>query len=154
MRYLIRAVKYFFYFLILLVVIMTVMVAVGFVEADINTMFRNGTQSLWQIAAMLVIFGAIYPFFGFTKKETIVPGEYDQIREGIIMYMLSRGYQLEKEEGENMSFRASGPLNRTFRMFEDRITMTRSFAGFTMEGLRKDVIRLSMGLEHKFRYED
>lgn len=154
MRYLIRAVKYFFYFLILLVVIMAVMVAIGAVEADINTMFRNGTQSLWQIAAMLVVFGAIYPFFGFTKKETIVPGEYSEIREGVIMYMLSRGYYLEKEEGENMFFRASGPLNRTFRMFEDRISMTRSFTGFTMEGLRKDVMRLSMGLEHKFRYED
>lgn len=154
MQYLIRAIKYFFYFLIILVVIMAVMIAIGAVEPDIATMFRNGYDSLWQIGAMLVVFGAIYPFFGFMKKETIVPGEYSEIREGVIMYMISRGYRLEKEEGENLYFRANGPLNKAFRMFEDRISMTRSYAGFTMEGLRKDVIRLSMGLEYKFRNED
>lgn len=154
MRYLTRAVKYFFYFLILLVVIMALMVAFGFVEADINTMFRNGTDSLWQIGAMLVVFGAAYPYFGFMKKNTYINGEYGEIREGIIEYMFNRGYTLETEEGENMTFRAVGPLNRTFRMFEDRITMTRCMTGFVMEGLRKDVVRLSMGLEHKFRYEE
>lgn len=154
MRYLTRAVKYFFYFLILLVVIMALMVAFGFVEADINTMFRNGTDSLWQIGAMLVVFGAAYPYFGFMKKNTYINGEYGEIREGIVEYMFSRGYTLETEEGENMTFRAVGPLNRTFRMFEDRITMTRCMTGFVMEGLRKDVVRLSMGLEHKFRYEE
>lgn len=154
MRYLTRAVKYFFYFLILLVVIMALMVAFGFVEADINTMFRNGTDSLWQIGAMLVVFGAAYPYFGFMKKNTYINGEYGEIREGIVEYMFNRGYTLETEEGENMTFRAVGPLNRTFRMFEDRITMTRCMTGFVMEGLRKDVVRLSMGLEHKFRYEE
>lgn len=154
MRYLTRAVKYFFYFLIVLVIIMTIMVALGFVEADINTMFRNGTDSLWQIAAMLVVFGAAYPYFGFMKRETRVKGEYSEIREGVLMYMESRAYILETEEGENMTFRAAGPLNRTFRMFEDRITLTRCLGGFVMEGLRKDVVRLSMGLEHKFRYDE
>lgn len=39
-------------------------------------------------------------------------------------------------------------------MFEDDITMTRSFTGFTMEGLRKDLVRLSSGLEYKFRNPD
>lgn len=154
MRYLIRAIKYFFYFLILLVVIMAIMVALGFVEADINTMFRNGTDSLWQIGAMLVIFGAAYPYFGFMKKETRIKGEYSEIRNGVVMYMESRGYTLETEEGENMTFRAMGPLNKTFRMFEDRITLTRCLGGFIMEGLRKDVVRLSMGMEHKFRVEE
>lgn len=154
MQYLIRAVKYFFYFLIILVLIMAVMVALGAVEADITTMFRNGTDSLWQIGAMLVVFGAVYPFFGFTKKDTYISGEYSEIRAGVQAYMESRGYVLESEEGENMTFRCAGPLNRTFRMFEDRITLTRSFNGFIMEGLRKDVVRLSMGLEYRFRHEE
>lgn len=154
MQYLIRAIKYFFYFLILLIVIMALMVAFGFVDADINTMFRNGTDSLWQIGAMLVIFGAVYPYFGFMKKDTHITGEYSEIRTGVQLFMESRGYVLETEEGENMTFRQAGPLNRTFRMFEDRITLTRTFNGFIMEGLRKDVVRLSLGLEYKFRHED
>jgi len=151
MRYLVRAVKYFFYFLIIFVVLMALMIAFGFVEADIDTMFRNGTDSLWQIAVMLVVFGAAYPFFGFTKKEVWITGEYGEIRDGVQAYMQRRGYVLESEEGENMTFRCAGPINRTFRMFEDRITLTRSFSGFTMEGLRKDVVRLGMGLEYSFR---
>lgn len=151
MRYLVRAVKYFFYFLIIFVVLMALMIAFGFVEADIDTMFRNGTESLWQIGVMLVIFGAAYPFFGFAKKEAWITGEYSEIRSGVLAYMESRGYVLESEEGENLTFRCAGPLNRTFRMFEDRITLTRSITGFTMEGLRKDVVRLAMGLEYRFR---
>lgn len=154
MQYLVRAIKYFFYFLIVLVLVMTVLVLIHAVEADPEKMFRNGTDSLWQMGAMLVVFGAIYPFFGFTKRETIVPGEYSEIRGGVIKFMESRGYELEKEEGENIYFRQKSIVNKIFRMYEDRISMTRSFSGFTMEGLRKDVIRLSLGLEYQSRNED
>lgn len=151
MKYLVRAVKYFFYFAIMLVIILSVMVAVGAVEADIELMFKNGYSSLLQIGAMLILIGAFYPLFGFMKKETVIPGEYREIRDGVIGFMEERGYVLRREEGENLTFRMRSAVNRVFRMFEDDITMTRSCCGFTMEGLRKDVFRLSGGLEHRFR---
>ncbi len=102
----------------------------------------------------MLAFGAIYPFFGFMKKETVVPGEYSEIREKVISFMEDRGYSLEKEDGENLYFRIKGPVKKIFRMCEDRISLTRSFSGFTMEGLRKDVIRLSIGMETRLRKED
>lgn len=154
MKYLRRSVKYFFYFAILFVIIMVLMVALGAVEADIDLMFKKGYESLWQIALMLVVISAAYPYFGFMKKETIIPGEYAGIRGGIIAYMEERGYMLVSEEGENLRFRSRSVVRRIFRMFEDDITMTRSFTGFTMEGLRKDLVRLSSGLEYKFRNPD
>ena len=154
MKYLRRSVKYFFYFAILFVIIMVLMVALGAVEADIDLMFTKGYESLWQIALMLVVISAAYPYFGFMKKETIIPGEYAGIRGGIIAYMEERGYMLVSEEGENLRFRSRSVVRRIFRMFEDDITMTRSFTGFTMEGLRKDLVRLSSGLEYKFRNPD
>ena len=65
--------------------------------------------------------------------------------------MESRGYRLESEQEQNLTFRYRSPVNRLFRMFEDRITMTRSISGFEVEGLRKDVIRIVYGLEQKMR---
>lgn len=151
MQYLRRAVKYFFYFLSILVIIMAILVALGMVEPNVETMFKNGYDSLWQIAILLLLFAIAYPFFGFMSKETIVPGSYEEIRQGVIDFMDGRGYSLEKEEGENMSFRMRSKVNRMSRMLEDRITLTRSVTGFTMEGLRKDVVRLCYGMEDKFR---
>lgn len=151
MQYIRRAVKSFFYFLSILVIILAILVALGMVEANLETMFRNGYDSIWQIAILLLLFAIAYPFFGFMSKETIVPGSYEEIRQGVIDFMDSRGYVLEKEDGENMTFRLRSKVNRMSRMFEDRITLTRSITGFTMEGLRKDVVRLCYGLEDKFR---
>ena len=39
-------------------------------------------------------------------------------------------------------------------MYEDRLTFTRSFSGFEIEGLRKDVIRIVYGLESAFRNDN
>ena len=34
-------------------------------------------------------------------------------------------------------------------MYEDRITLRRTGDGYELEGLRKDVLRLAAGLEHR-----
>lgn len=65
--------------------------------------------------------------------------------------MENRGYRLESEKGENMTFRNRSLLNRITRMMEDRITFTRTLGGFELEGLRKDTIRVIYGLENALR---
>jgi len=69
-------------------------------------------------------------------------------------YMEEKGYRLEKEDGENLTFRLKNPINRLSRMYEDRITFTRTVSGFQLEGLRKDVVRIVYGLEYKFRHNE
>ena len=69
----------------------------------------------------------------------------------MIDYMENRGYRLESENGENMTFRNRSLLNRITRMMEDRITFTRTLGGFELEGLRKDTIRVIYGLENALR---
>lgn len=154
MKYIVRAVKYFLYIIILLVLMMVILILLKVVDADISTMFRNGYDSLWQIALMFACVAAVYPTFGYMKKETLLPGEFAQLRPGILDYMQLRGYELEKEEGENMTFRLRGVAGRITRMLEDRITFKRVFGGYELEGLRRDVVRLGYGLEHKFRKEE
>ena len=154
LKYIIRAIKYFFYFAILLTIILTILIMAHVVDGNIETLFRNGYKSLWDIAIMFACVAAIYPIFGFMKRTTIIPGEYGAIRDEVVKYMENRGYRLEKEDGENMTFRMRNILNRIFKMCEDRITFTRTLGGFEVEGLRKDTIRIIYGLENAFRHND
>lgn len=151
MKYIIRAVKYFFYFCILLAAMLGILTLCHVVEGPVEGMFREGYDSLVKIAVMFGCVSAVYPLFGFMKKEALIPGEYGEIRGDIIEYMESRGYRLESEQDENLTFRHRSAVTRLFRMFEDRITLTRRATGFDVEGLRKDVVRIVYGLEARMR---
>ena len=151
MKYLIRAIKYFFYFIIILCVIMAALVLLDFVEADPQVMFRSGWKSVGEILLLFGVVAAVYPKVGFTKRDARISGEYSSIRPEIISHMESRGYRLESEVGENLTFRLRNRLSAVTRMLEDRITMTRDLGGFQIEGLTKDVTRIVGGLEYRFR---
>lgn len=157
MRYIIRAVKYFIYFSLLLVAMMTVLYAMNMTDStaeDFPSMFfKNGYDSLKLIILVFAGVSALYPLLGFAKSKAIVPGEYSQARQVVISYMEARGYVLEKEEGENMSFRARSIGKRILRMMEDRIEFERDFTGFLVKGMRKDVVRIVHGVEVKSREE-
>lgn len=153
MKYIIRVIKYFVYISFIMALILVVLAAAGLISKDINVIFRDGYNSLWKIGLMFLAVSAIYPRFGFTKRGAILPGEYSELRNGVIEFMQDRKYVLEKEEGENLYFRHKSVLCRATRMFEDRISLTRDISGFYVEGLTKDVSRLVYGLEYKFRGE-
>ena len=151
MKYIVRALKYFVYISLIVTIILAVLVALKLVSSDINVMFRNGWGSILQIALMFLAVSAIYPRFGYTKRGVRVPGSYAEIRDKVVSFMEERGYELETEEGENLTFRLRNKFNRAARTWEDRITLTRELAGFYMEGISKDVARLASALEFKFR---
>lgn len=151
MKYIIRAVKYYFYFCILLALMLGILSVCHVIEGPVEGMFREGYDSLIKIAIMFGCVSAVYPLFGFMKKEALIPGEYGEIRDGVVGYMESRGYRLESEQDENLTFRSRSAVNRLFRMYEDRITLTRRVTGFDVEGLRKDVVRIVYGLEARMR---
>lgn len=149
MKYLIRSVKYFFYLAIILTLVILILMKLKLVDSNPEQIFRNGYDSFWQIALMLAAFAAIYPKFGFSRRNARIPGEFGEIRSEVIEHMDLRGYKLEKQEGENMYFRLRSPMQRVTRMLEDRVTMTRSFDGFELEGATKDVVRIVSFLENK-----
>lgn len=154
MKYVIRAVKYFLYFCILLAAMLAILSVTHVIEGPVEGMFREGYDSLVKIAIMFGCVSAVYPMFGFMKKEALIPGEYGEIRGRIIEYMENRGYRLESEQDENMTFRSRSVVTRLFRMYEDRITLTRRVTGFDVEGLRKDVVRVAYGLESALRHPE
>ena len=153
MRYFIRAVKYFIYFILLFVVIMAVLVLTGAAEGDISTMFRGGYSALWKIAVIFAVISTIYPSVGFIRKEAMIPGSWEEDKDIIKEFMGGRGYVLETEDTGIMSFRKTG-MSRFTRMYEDRVTLSAKIGGVEIEGMRKDVLRLALGLESRFRREE
>lgn len=156
MRYIVRIVKYFIYITLLVCLFLGVLVALKLVSPDPEVMFRNGWDSVWQIAVIFLAFSCIYPRIGFTGRKALAPGEYKELRDTVIDFMHIHSYVLESEDEveQKMTFRMKNPINRLTRMLEDRITVTRYMSGFELEGPTKDVTRLAYGLESRFAPTD
>lgn len=151
MKYLRRAVKYFIQMVIIIVIIMAILMLLGVVSTDINVAFRSGWKSVWMILAALSCISAIYPNFGYSARTLAVPGEFSELRDKIVNYMETKGYVISGEEGENLTFRLSSPIGKLTRLWEDTITFTREFGGFSVEGISKDIVRIVGGLQYKLR---
>lgn len=151
MKYIVRVIKYYIYICVIMALILWVLSLLHVVEGNVASMFRDGYRSIGYIALMFLAVAAIYPKFGFSRRGAVIPGSYAEIRDGIMDYMNSKGYRLESERGEDLTFRLRSPLGRLTRMTEDRITLTRELPGYSVEGLTKDVVRIAYGLENEFK---
>ena len=60
---------------------------------------------------------------------------------------------LEPESPETVTFRFKGFGGRLIKMCEDRITITFTPQGWTVEGLRKDAFRIASGLEYRLTHQ-
>ena len=150
MKYIVRSIKYFFYFTILTTVIITALVLIGAVENDINAIFEGGYESLWKIAVFFAAISAIYPKVGFINRKVDVNRDWNEIREEALEFFKDRRYELESETPDKITFRIKGTHGKLSKMYEDRITLSRTFGGYEFEGLRKDVLRIATGFEHRF----
>ena len=90
MKYLIRAVKYFIYFSLLTTVIVTVLVLIGAVEGNIDSIFNGGTDALWKIALFFALVSAVYPKLGFINRDIPVDRDLDQIRDEVVGFFRER----------------------------------------------------------------
>jgi len=149
MKYFIRSVKYFFYFAFLTTVIILVLVMIGAVEGNIDTIFEGGYSALWKIAIFFALVAAVYPKFGFVCRKLDTTGSWDDVRNAAVTYFSEKPFKLETETGDEVSFRRRDIISRISKMGEDRITVRRTDDGFVMEGLRKDVITFATGLEYR-----
>ena len=148
MKYLVRSIKYFIYFSLMCAVIVTILVVIGAVEGDINSIFDEGYRSVGKIAIFFALVAAVYPKLGFIRRDISVSRPWNEISTQTVEFMSDRRYVLESENEENVTFRFKSVPGRITKMLEDRITLTRTIDGWQMEGLRKDVLRLSSGLEN------
>lgn len=154
MKYLVRSVKYFIYFSVLCTAIIAALVLIGAVEGDIDSIFNEGYASIGKIVIFFAIVAAVYPRFGFITRDIAADMDWTDIRSKVIEYMYERSYMLESEKDGIVTFRFRNAAGRLSKMYEDRLTLTRTETGYQLEGLRKDVMRLSMGLEYRLNPKD
>ena len=153
MKYIVRALKYFVYLSLVLVVFVFALSLFGLVGSSVDQIFKGGTDSIWKIVGIVAIFAAAYPALGYGRRRLMTPGSFSEIRDGIVSAMAERGYALEKEEGENLSFRLRSGVQRLLHMYEDRLVFTRCMGGFDVEGRIRDSVRVISSLEYRFKGE-
>ena len=90
-----------------------------------------------------VLFGRIKSPCGRSEMERFI-----EIKGISKEYFKNRRYQLGSETDDTLTFIRRSTAERISRMYEDRITLSRTENGFKMEGLRKDVLLAASGLEH------
>ncbi len=149
MRYFIRSLKTFVYFLLIFVLIVAVFVITGMTEFDIETMFRDGYRSLWQILGILVLIAAVYPKVSYVKATPRVHTSLSSSKVQIAGMMQEFGYEQEKDADGIMTFRLKSAGGRLSRKFEDRIIFGEEANRITVEGLRKDVVRIVSRMEYR-----
>ena len=154
MKYLTRSIKYFIYFSLICSLLVTGLVLIGAVKGGVDGIFEEGYRSIGKIAIFFAIASAAYPKFSFIRRDMDINGTWDDIRNLTVEFMNERQYSLESEEADKVTFRSKGIAGKLSRMFEDRITLTKTDEGWQMEGLRKDVMRLASGLENRLTPQD
>ena len=142
MRYLIRSVKYFVQLMVILTIIIAILIVAKVVDSDISKIFVNGYDSLWQIALLMAAFAAIYPRFGYSRRQAIVPGSDEETAPVLERVMASFGYEKEQRTDGVLAYRKRSVGDRLLRLWEDRVTVTRFVSGYELEGANKDIVRL------------
>lgn len=153
MKYLIRSIKYFFYFAILTSLVLYILIYLEMADPNIENNFEGGYNALWKMAIFFAAVAAVYPKLGFINRKLYISPEADITPEAI-NFMRERRYELESQTEDTLTFRLKGFGPRLIKMYEDRITLTRTAEGYYMEGLRKDVIRYASGLEYLFQNKE
>ena len=149
MKYLVRSVKYFFYFSIICALMITALVLIGAVEGNVNAIFDEGHRSIVKIAVFFLLVAAVYPKFGFITREIPSGKNWNEIRDIVVDYMTDHHYELETETPEAVTFRIKGFAGKLTKMYEDRITLSRTFSGWSIEGLRKDAFKIASAIENR-----
>ncbi len=127
--------------------IILVLIIIGAVEGNINEIFVDGYNSLWKIAIFFAVISAIYPKFAFISRRLDIQGDWDTIRRTAADYFGERGIEVENETDDKITFRRRKLAGRLAKMCEDRITLCKTDDGYVLDGMRKDIIIFSTGLE-------
>ena len=148
MKYLVRSLKYFLYLLIILALVIAALIVTGLVEADFETMFKNGYDSYWQIALVAAVLAALYPRMGYSTRTAHIYGEPADVKARLDHVMDLHGYRLSKDLGEEgLCYVHRSGLSRALKMWEDTLTCRITAPGVEIEGPTKDLVRIVSGLE-------
>ena len=152
MKYIIRSLKYFVYLTIILILFVAAIYLITAKGAPLESMLKDGYNSLWKMALIVLAFAAVYPSFGYGRRNLRAKGAADEIIPTIEKTLGAKGYILVSRDSEdNLVFRKASTLARITAMFEDKVYFTRNLGGYEMEGRLKEIVRLDTALYELFQ---
>ncbi len=153
-KYIIRAVKYFFYIGIIFSLLVTIMFYTSEVPegTTVLDLFKEGAW--WKILLFFVAFSAVYPSIGYQKKEIYSNGNWDQKKKEIKSLFENANFILKEETPTSMTFILKNKLLRLIKTYEDTIILDYSSEPATISGLRKDTLRFSRSIERIMRMDE
>ena len=142
MKYALRAVKYFIYIAIIFCIVVLILFHTSSHTADMTVfdLFKEGAW--WKILVFLLAISAIYPIFGFARKEMYGDLDFVGKKDVIIKAMEQYNYVLCNQTPTSFTFRHKNMAIRILRMMEDEVVIDFSTKPATISGLRKEVFRV------------
>ena len=154
MKYLIRSVKYLVYFTVMCGIILVLTFHFSTKPEGLTLMDMLMVEgSIYKMLAFFVAVAAIYPALGFQKKEVYV-SNIKEHRKEIVELFENANYVIAEESATSITFRLRNPFLRLMRLYEDNIVIDFSQNPVIMEGLRKDILRFSRGIEYICRTDE
>ena len=146
MKYFIRSVKYLVYFTVMCGIILVLTFHFSTKPEGLTLMDMLMVEgSIYKMLAFFVAVAAVYPALGFQKKED---------RKEIVELFENANYVIAEESATSITFKLRNPFLRFMRLCEDYVTIDFSENPATMEGLRKDILRFSRGIEYICRKDE
>ena len=154
MKYFIRSVKYLVYFTVMCGIILVLTFHFSTKPEGLTLMDMLMVEgSIYKMLAFFVAVAAIYPALGFQKKEVYV-SNIKEHRKEIVELFENANYVIAEESATSITFRLRNPFLRLMRLYEDNIVIDFSQNPVIMEGLRKDILRFSRGIEYICRKDE
>ena len=154
MRYFIRAIKC----LILVAILFTIVVLLMFYTSEHDPGLRpwNLFDGNWtKIILFFVAYAVVYPLIGYSKRDIAFGEGFSERRQEVANLLRQMNLvpeSPEKESGANvLRLHNNSTFIRCLRLFEDTVTLTDNGGMVTIEGQRKDVVRVGMRLEDYLR---
>ena len=143
MRYLIRAVKYFFAFCVLYVgvVWLSILTQKGMdISVWDSISATMATERGRMLALAVVALSAAYPFFGFVKRS--VKWDMATDADRLVEIFAAAGFALKEQSEGKMIFKANNILDRLVMLFEDEIVVEQQGEQITLSGIRRGVAKV------------
>lgn len=154
MKYFVRSVKYLVYFTLMCSIILVLTFHFSVKPEGLTLMDMLLVDgSIYKMLAFFVAVAAVYPALGFQNKPVYVSNIQEHKKE-IINLFENANYVVASETATSISFKLRNPFLRVLRLCEDYVTIDFSESPVMMEGLRKDVLRFSRGIEYICREEE
>ncbi len=96
---------------------------------------------------VVLLLAAFYPWFGFTRKERFINGNFQKSRPEIEMAFSNLNYVIDSEEDSKIIFRKKSDILRFLYFWEDDIEVDYRNNPLIISGIRKEMNKLDKVLD-------